>query len=342
MLKNNCLVFILSVCVILVSSCQSEQADKAELNIYAGMYQDHAIRAIEQFQRETGIEVNFVRMSNGDILDHLINEADDPHASIWYGGPADLFAQAKKEGLLYPYHSPNSVYIPDQYKNQNGYWTGIYVGVLAIVANRQWHVERGIDLPVRWNDLLRYEYEDWISLPDPRTSGTGYLTLSMFTDLYGETNGFDYLQQLHRNVSDYTYSGSGNVRGVAMGDKAVSIVFAQDAIKLYKEGFRDLSIIFPQEETAYEVGAVAIVNNAPHLDQAKQFVDWALTKQAQEIGKQVGNFQMLTHSLAISPDEAIDPTSIPTLNRDISQAGSSRKRLLNRWELEVFQYTHYD
>ncbi|MFA9458414.1 ABC transporter substrate-binding protein [Halalkalibacter sp. AB-rgal2] len=329
--------FLLLCVLILIGAllgCQTKN-EVGKLNVYAGMYPDHAIKAMEQFQRETGIQVNFIRMSNGDILDHLQNEADDPVASVWYGGPADVFAQAQKEGLLHPYISPNASFIPDIYKNENGYWTGIYVGVLSIVANRQWHIERGIDLPSTWTDLLRSEYQNWITLPDPRSSGTGYLTLSLFTQLYGENEGFDFLQLLDQNVSEYTYSGSANGRSVAMGDQAVSIMFAQDAIKLYREGFRDVSVIFPKEETTYEVGAVAIIANSPHLEEAKTFVDWALTKQAQEIGKQVGNYQLLTHKLAQSPEEAIDPASIPVIDYDISQSGSNRKRLLNRWEIEI-------
>ncbi|WP_280770594.1 ABC transporter substrate-binding protein [Salipaludibacillus daqingensis] len=328
------LVWLLLVFVLL-SGCQTKK-ESGQLSVYAGMYPDHAIKAMEQFQRETGIQVNFIRMSNGDILDHLQNESEDPVASVWYGGPADIFAQAKKEGLLYPYVSPNASFIPDKYKNENGYWTGIYVGVLSIVANRQWHVDRGLELPQTWKDLLREEYRNWISLPDPRSSGTGYLSLSLFTQLYGEKEGFEFLHELDKNVSEYTYSGNANGRSVAMGDSAISIMFAQDAIKLYKEGFRDINVIFPKDQTAYEVGAVAIIENAPDLEEAKIFVDWALTKQAQEIGKQVGNYQLLTHELANSPDEAIDPSSIPILEYDISQSGSSRKRLINRWEIEIF------
>jgi iron(III) transport system substrate-binding protein len=328
-------LFSIVLVAILLSGCQAK-SETGQLHVYAGMYPDHVIKAMEQFQRETGIQVNFIRMSNGDILDHLQSESEDPVASVWYGGPADIFAQAKKEGLLYPYVSPNASFIPDKYKNENGYWTGIYVGVLSIVANRQWHADRGLELPETWEDLLREEYRNWITLPDPRSSGTGYLSLSLFTQLYGENQGFEFLHALDQNVSEYTYSGNSNGRSVAMGDSALSIMFAQDAIKLYKEGFRDLNVIFPKEETAYEVGAVAIIQNAPDLEEAKTFVDWSLTKQAQEIGKQVGNYQLLTHELAISPDEAIDPASIPILEYDIAQSGSNRKRLLNRWEIEIF------
>src|SRR5690625_649803 len=120
-----------------------------------------------------------------------------------------------------------------------------------------------------------------------------------------------------------------------MGDTGTTIIFAHDAIKLYKEGFTNLSISFPEEGTGYEIGAVGILKGAPNLEQAEIFVDWVLTKEAQEIGKKVGNYQLLTNKNAVSPDEALYNKRVNLIDYDHEWSGINRQRLLKRWQDEI-------
>src|SRR5690625_1079673 len=73
---------------------------KEELTIYVGLSDDHAIKVIEAFERETGIKTHYISLSNGEILTRILNERESPTSSVWYGGPVDTFIQAKREGLL--------------------------------------------------------------------------------------------------------------------------------------------------------------------------------------------------------------------------------------------------
>lgn len=40
----------------------------AELNVYASMPEKYASQVLEQFTKETGIKVNFLRLSSGEVL----------------------------------------------------------------------------------------------------------------------------------------------------------------------------------------------------------------------------------------------------------------------------------
>lgn len=323
------------VCILILLlgtlyGCEPEK-EPSHLHIYAGLYEDHAIKAIEAFEKETGIKVKYTRLSAGEILKRLQDEKDQPRASIWFGGPVDTFIQAKQEGLLTPYVSPNRQYIDTLFMDDEGYWTGIYAGPIAIVSNRLWLQQNGLTVPQSWEELLQPKYKWMIAMPNPSTSGTGYTILATLLQLYGEEQGFQYLQELQKQIGWYTTSGSTSGRLVGTGDMGVAILFAQDAIKFFKEGHNQIVISFPKEGTGYEIGAVAIIKDGPELEAAQKFVDWALTKQAQELGKQVGNYHLLTNREAVSPLEAFPLSELNVVNYDHDWAGRNRQRILERW-----------
>ncbi len=94
----------------------------------------------------------------------------------------------------------------------------------------------------------------------------------------------------------------------------------------------------PTDGTGYELGGVSILKGARNLDNAKLFVDWSLSKEAQELSWQKGNaFQVLTNTTAESSPYALDPKNLNLINYDFEKYGSSeeRKRLIDKWVNEV-------
>jgi iron(III) transport system substrate-binding protein len=319
--------------ILAVAGCKVK--DRGSLVIYTAVFQDHAVKVAEAFEKETGIKVSFVRLPAGQILAKVRGERDNPSADVWLGGPADTFVQAKKEGLVEPYISPNAHLIDDVYKDAEGYWTGVYAGSIAFVSNQKWLQEVGLPPPQSWYDLLKPQYKGMVSMADPRSSGTAYTAFATLVQLMGEEEAFAYMKQLDEQIGEYKTTGNLPGRSVGMGEVGTAIMFSHDGIKYYKEGFRDIVITFPNEGTGFEIGAVAIIKGAVHMEEAKMFVDWALTKQAQELGKQVGNYQLLTNKDAVPPEEAIPLSSLNVIPYDHTWAGENRERLLLRWEREV-------
>jgi len=103
-------------------------------------------------------------------------------------------------------------------------------------------------------------------------------------------------------------------------------------------GFPVLPVL-PCEGVGYEVGSMAIIKGARNLDNAKRFVDWALTADAQKIGLDVKEYAIPTNRSVALPPQVPNLAEVKVISYDFAKYGSSdtRKRLLERWEKEINQ-----
>nr|PZN73070.1 MAG: iron ABC transporter substrate-binding protein [Bacillota bacterium] len=346
-MRKRTLALALAVCLLILAGCGSAKpsstspgstdsgsSEPKKLVIYAGMMEDHVKGAVAEFEAQTGIKVEWVRMSSGETLTRIRAEKENPKASVWYGGPADAFVAAAEEGLLEPYISPNAAKIPDQFKDPNGYWTGIYVGLLGFGYNTKLMEEMGLTPPESWEDLLKPEFKGQIAVANPGSSGTSYTMLATIVQLMGEEEGIEYMKKLHEQVAQYPKSGTAPGQMAGRGEVLIGISFAHDIVKYAKEGM-PLAVTFPKEGTGYEIGAVALIKGAPDEEAAKIFIDWALTKEAQELGQKYGSYQSLTNVEAQNPPEAFSLDQVKIIDYDLQWAGSNRTRLVEKWAKAV-------
>ncbi len=322
---------LLAVMISIVACGGKSSETKEKLVFYAGLQEDHAAMIAQEFTKATGIPAEFVRMSSGETLARIKAEKNNMVASVWYGGPVDGIIAADAEGLIEAYKSPTAAEIKDQFKSADGRWTGIYSGYLGFVGNKKILAEKGLEMPKSWADLLKPGYKGEIVVAHPGSSGTAYTMLAALVQAMGEKEALDYFVKLNGQIRQYTKSGTAPGRMVGSGEAAVGITFLHDAIKYQKEGYTDIIIQSPAEGTGYEIGAVALLKNAPDQSAAKKFIDWVLTKEVQEKGQTVGSFQFLTNKKAVNPKEAEPIKDTKLVNYDFEWAGKHRKELVEKF-----------
>jgi iron(III) transport system substrate-binding protein len=306
------------------------------LTILGSPEEEYVRGMVRAFEKETGIKTNYIRRSSGEALE-MIRMGGAPSFSVWWGGPIDGYIQAVSEGLLEPYQPRSFGIIPRKYKDPDGQWTGVYVGVLAIAVNDRVLRQKGLPEPIGWADLAKLVYRGHVALAHPSTSGTAYTMLSTVLQLYGKDldRGFNYFRAVDQNVWAYERSGSAPVRIVGQGEAAIGVGFSHDIVATIESGYEDLRIIYPAEGTGYEVGGMALLRGAPNPEAGKRFMDWALGAKAQEMGPDFGAYQIPTN-----PDARVHPKSarlqeVNTLDYDFEWAGQNRFELIRRFNTTV-------
>lgn len=323
----------LLILFLLTLSC----AKTKKLVIYTSFPEPEAEFYLRAFQRETGIDVDWVRLSAGLVLARLEAERVRPSADVWYGGPSDTFVSAKGKGLLAPYKSPLAEKLDPRFKDDEGYWTGIYFGAIGFATNVNILKEKRLEPPGSWYDLLNPQWKGLVQMAYPYTSGTGYTICATLVQLMGEKGAFRFMKQLNRNILHYTSSGTAPINQVGLGEAGVAISFSHDILRIKEAMNLPLILTFPKEGTGYEIGAVAMIKGAAHPKLAKRFIDWALSAHAQDLYGAFRSFRIPLNPQTKLPKEVIPISQIKLIPYDHQWAGANRKRLMAKWKEEILR-----
>jgi iron(III) transport system substrate-binding protein len=201
--------------------------DAGQLNVICSVQADWCNMIQTVFAKTTGVKVNMSLKGSGEALAQLIAERANPKTDVWFGGTGDPHLQAAEQGLSLEYKSASLPQLhpwAQQQAAQSGYKTvGIYSGPLGFGYNTELIAKKKVPIPKSWADLLKPAYHGEIQVANPASSGTAYTMVATLVQLMGEDKAFDYLKALHKNVGQYTRSGTGPIKAVARGETAVSI-----------------------------------------------------------------------------------------------------------------------
>lgn len=323
---------VLALALILTSTLAL--AESEELSVYAALTEDELPTYFNAFEEATGIHVNYVRLSAGEMISRLIAERENPQVSVVFGGGSEGMITAEKEGLLLPY-TPNGIEkIPAEYVVSDS-WTPFYLAILCFAVNNEWFEENNQPLPTSWDDLLNPVYKDMVIMAHPSTSGVSSNILTSLVQLKGEDEAFEYFKKLAEIVPYFAKASSSAPSSVALGEAAIGLTVDSDTLKYMNEGY-DIDFVFP-DPTFVDVGAMAIVANGPaeELENAKAFLDYMISVDGQNLFITSGSTRLpLNEDADVS--EGLKPLSRANIfNADRELSGSDRNRLIQKFIEEV-------
>ena len=314
--------------------------DSGQLNVICSVQAEWCNMIQTVFAKSTGIRVNMSLKGSGEALAQLIAERANPKTDVWFGGTGDPHLQAAEQDLTLEYKSPAlsqlHAWAQQQAVQSKHRTVGIYSGPLGFGYNSELIAKKKLPVPKSWSDLLNPAYKGEIQVANPAASGTAYTMVATLVQLMGEEKAFDYMKALHKNISQYTRSGTGPIKAVARGESTVSISFVHDGPGEKMQGF-PVETITPAEGTGAEIGSMSIIKGARNLDAAKKFYEWALTPQAQQFGAASKQFQLPSNKSTPVDARVPDFKKIKFIDYDYAKYGASaeRRRLIARWEKDV-------
>ncbi len=326
------LAIVLVVVAPLVAQASGETAGKKSyetLQMYTALDTEEAQYYLDVFEKSTGIKVEYVRMSSGEVLARIEAEQSNPQASVWFGGSNTDHINAKSKDLLTPY-KPNTDFELAPMLHADDYsWNGFYTGAIGFVSNTDFLKKNNLQPPTSWADLLNPVYKGQIEMAYPYTSGTAYTTLATIIQMKGLEGALDWWQLFDKNIHQYTKSGTACIARAGLGECAVGIAFSHDIMaKGIAMGY-PLVISFPEEGTGYEVGAVSMVRGAKQIPEAKIFMDWCFTEEAQNLF--IKYSRLPVNPKAIVAEGAIKLTDINLIDYDAVKMGLAKDEFVTAW-----------
>jgi iron(III) transport system substrate-binding protein len=307
------------------------------VNAYSIWPENWAKPMFEEFEKATGIHVNFVRFSSGEALTRVINEKGNPKVDVLFGGPVETHAAGIKEGIFEPYKPPAFAALPARFKHPDGQWVAIADDPLVFMSNNKFLKEHGLKPPASWGDLLDPAYRNQLQMADARTSGTAVTRIFSILEVNGrdEDKAFAYMKKLRPNVQVYTKSGGGGTIPVGLGQAGAGIFFIVDALKTKQEGY-DVSVSFPSEGIGTAAEAVALLKGAKNPALGRRLIDWATSPAMQLLfAKYKINFVPAHPEVKIDPGLAEVLRGAKIFPIDDGYAGANRQRIVERWVKEI-------
>jgi len=260
-------------------------AEKTTLNVYTALETDQLKAYQEGFNKAyPDIELKWTRDSTGIVTAKLLAEKDKPVADVIMGVAASSMVVFDREGMLQPYAPANLKAVQTRFRAAGAApaWVGMDVWGAAICYNVVEAQKQGLPRIESWKDLLKPEFKGKVVMPNPNSSGTGFLDVTAWLQLFGEQGGWQYMDRLHDNVAVYTHSGSKPCVLAGNGEFPVGISFEYRANAVRSKG-APIDVIFPKEGLGWDLEAIAIVKGTPKLEAAKKLADWASTREANEL-----------------------------------------------------------
>ncbi len=300
-----------------------EQEDAASgedvLVVYTARSEQLNDAIIPGFEEKTGIKVEVITGTTGECLKRVQSETENPGGDILWAADETMLADYKD--LFLQYISPEDENMMDGFKNKSGYFTPAFADPTVLIVN----TNLVGDMEIKgFADLLNPELKGRIAFGDPTTLSSAYQSLVAM--LYGmgkdgdpmSDEAWEFVDQFIANLDGkYANGGSQVPKSVAEGEYVVGLTWEDPVVNYIRNG-APVELIFPEEGAIFPGESVQIIKGCKHEENAKKFVDYMLSEEAQSwVGQNLnarplregvvlGDYMVPTEDITISPyyDEA--------------------------------------
>ena len=312
----------------------SATAVKAEdLIVYTAVEPEELSGFAKAFEaKNPDIKIKWVRDSTGIMTAKLLAEGKNTKADIVWGLAATSLLLLKSADMLEPY-APKGVGELDAKfvdSDKPPSWVGQRAWIASICMNTAEAEKHKLPAPTSWQDLTKPVYKGHIVMPNPNSSGTGFLDVSSWIQLWGEEKAWAFMDKLHENIGVYTHSGSKPCKMAGKGEFPIGVSFAYKGAQLKAKG-APMAVIAPSEGLGWDLESFGVVKGAKNMAAAKKFADWSVEKDTNVMYNEA--YAVVAYPGVAKPVKHF-PENIGKLmiKNDFAWAAKNRKAILKKWQ----------
>jgi iron(III) transport system substrate-binding protein len=258
-----------------------------EITAYMGTSPENNVKIVNFIKDKTGITVKQTFQSFGEIEARVKAEAPNFNADMIIGCGSPAAFLAKKSGWSVPYVSPGWQGVTDVFMDAQGAWYNIANFSFVLVGNKDRLAKAGYSMPKSWKELLDPKWKGEIVMPSPFSSGTANMMRYSFLALYGDAEGWKFIEALDKNIHHYTRSGNAPTDLVGRGEFMLGLTSDENVKKRLDDGYPLLWSI-PQEGTGYDGTFALILKGTKNLDAVKKVIDVLGTPEFSKLMAEIG------------------------------------------------------
>lgn len=282
--------FLILLCLgLLLLGCVSERktdiANNNKLLIYTTFENEQVAQYIGAFNKAyPNIQTEVIVDSHGVISAKILAEKDNPKADIVYGLSVFNMEQLKKENLLAPLKIDNLNNFEPHLRDKDNppYYVGLSGVESAIIINEQELIKKSLPIPQSYQDLANPIYKGLITMPNPTSSGTGFLSVVGWIELFGEEKAWKYMKELDKNIAFYTHSGSKPARMALSGEYPIGLSLGYRGHRMLVEK-KPIKMIFPAEGYGWDLESLGLIKKDSINPNAEIFIRWASSDEAMKL-----------------------------------------------------------
>ncbi|RXZ45665.1 putative 2-aminoethylphosphonate ABC transporter substrate-binding protein [Crenobacter cavernae] len=302
------------------------------LTVYTALEADQIKPYKEAFEKANpDVELRFVRESTGIITAKLLSEKNNPQADAVWGLAATSLQVLADQGMLQGYAPKGLAALTPTFRDKANppRWVGMDVWAATICFNTVEAAKKNLPKPESWADLAKPIYKNQVVMPHPASSGTGFLDVSAWLQMFGDKKGWDYMDRLHGNIAQYVHSGSKPCKMAAAGEYPIGISFEYRGAQLKEKG-APIDLVFPKEGLGWDLEATSIVKGTKNLAAAQKLADFAASRPAMELYEK--NYAVVAMPGVAKPNPLLPANYEKKLvKNDFTWAAKHRDAILKEW-----------
>lgn len=263
--------------VSLISGCEKAKPQRTVV-LYTSIDQPVAAPIVREFEKQTGIHVTLVTDTEATksvgLAEKLRAEKSNPQADVWWSNEPFHTINLAEEGVLSAYDSPASSDVPTKFKDPDHRWASNGFRVRVIVSTGDGAYDE--------SDLLDARYRDRVAIARPSAGTMGGHIAALYV-LHGDEWADKFFHALRANGVKLLGGNGPVAEAVAAGKMQLGLTDNDDVQSVRDNGAKIEMFLLAQGTTGTLIvpTTIGLVTGAPHSSDAKQLIDFLLSKEVE-------------------------------------------------------------